>query len=419
MNDFLHQLSEGRLKVFNFLNFLLAICTFYLSYAGLSIEAESFMDHGLATILAFASGIAVYVIWFFAFKFIPFKKKRHDIIVSWFVMMVAISGIIGLSSFQNATGAGGKLAQEQYTEQSVREASDVLQKRYEDARRLLVLNTLARTATIKYSALEQDELRTGIFSQVGGGSGAVHSSLVNITGKVDVLERDTARFGAKLERLHQDGSATLDEMRRILLLDKPLAERIKLLEAQSIKLSKILADMNPRLLAESVRQTALGLPDEIDVEGVRYSAKSDTARMQREAITRLVKDVGRTRDEFLSIVTDILESEPDAYTQFQPVSPSRAVRIMWKDFLPHWIAAITIDCIWLPILIWVSLSASGRTEEDFAMQRVLSLPLGALIDADLATAILRDRGMPDLHAIGKIRRANFGSLSEQTGEDDA
>jgi len=415
-SSIIYDFIRGRLGTMTIILLMIAMGSAYFTFGGLVLDATGFLAVAGATIFAILSGVTIYLFWFFTLRIVPFLKTPIKLVFGWLTVAFGLFLIFWMSSAMNATALRGKEASERYVHDYIKEASITLGETYKGALRLRAMITDFKGHERKYSAFAEDEYKRGIYSGVPG-TGAVHLSLVTVSGRMSQLVKDTDDFSRAIETGHSSASKRLKVMRRIRLSDKPLPERMRMIEEQSDLLLKDLADMDPRLLAESIKRTADSLPSEIDVRGIKYSRNATVATRQRAAITRLIDDVSRTSAELSTTALSIIESDVRALELFEPVSPSRAVRIMWKNYLPHWIASVALDWAALPVLILFSILLAGKTAEERALDRIKSRPIGDVLDSKVIEDAIR-KGILDGRGTKALIEANMGHQPKNDGENN-
>jgi len=184
-------------------------------------------------------------------------------------------------------------------------------------------------------------------------------------------------------------SKSIGEMRAIVLTDKSLSERSRLVAKESDKAFKALTAMNPKNLAESFLRTAQSLPDELVVPQT-LSRNADIAEKQAKAIVRLREDIARTATNISDTATDIITDSDIALERFEPMSASKTARIYWQEYAPHLIAAFAIDLFPLCILLFLTATMGVKSEQEIAVMEFKAMTLEQIYRASLAKDIIRN-----------------------------
>lgn len=412
MEKLINDYRKGELGFINSGLTVLAGSSTLFTYAGSSLDTETFFGKAMASVFAIAGGTAIYMFWNKAIEIVPALEDRRAKRCALGIVGAGCALILGLSSSFNVAGLAGHDALDKHISVYVGELEEAVDAQFRGSQLVDGLAVDVRSEVERYDRAAKGECGSGAYSGQGG-TGAVCNALTNIHGRLKGVAGETDKFLRERERLSRKSRDRLESIRKIAASDKLHEERMRAIAKESDALRMELARMDAHRLAESIARTLEMLPREIDIQ-TNFASDTGLATQQATALDKLREDIERSSDKLGEFIADATAEEAPRIESFERITAVRAVLTYWDQFIPFWVGGIVLDIAPLAVVIFLMIALASRNEEQLAIERVRNRRVGDMVDDEVSKQIIRSASA-DPKTLKKILDILFG----RKGDKDA
>ncbi len=411
MNKFLADVMEEHMRTIGICIFILSIMSGFFSYNGASIEADTYDEKSSAMILAIATGVAIFVLWFCAFKMVPYLASLRAKIAGLSVVFMFCIGIFFMSTGLNVAGLVRESALEKHVSSYVNGLEDAVDAQFRDALLIEGVVTDIRGEFARYESAIKSEKQHGAYSGTKG-NGAVVNALTAIKGRFKTLEDEADTFLETANTLNAQVLTRLGKIRKIVGSGQSLKYRKRMIAKESNAMRSELARMDVRHFAASVVRTLEALPGEVDIQSI-FSKNKQVAEHQRVALEKVRADIETSFKRLSGFIEAATANEGVQVQAFEDMTVVRSVEVYWFYYLPFWFAGAAIDFTPLFILLLLMVGLGSKTKEELALIRILEAKRKHDLDALIYDQIKRGAGIrPD--TIEETMKLMLGHQNNET-----
>lgn len=344
----------------------------YLGVRSLLDGSASFVFFA-AIIYAAAVSVGIYAFWSYMLSFVPLVRSFAKRVSLFVIMAVGSLMIVAMSSWLNAAALAGSAALEQHLAVTLEGYAQDLDAAHANALSAQSLLPDVQRAADRFARLADNERTSGALTG-SSGSGSVVQLLSQMASQMTELGASINDSSAKAAGLFETGSAHIIAMRELVSAPGQVQPRADQFAAEAVQLAGVIAALQETSVAPSVKRAAADLSLGF-IAPIADGGNQDLVSRQDQVMETVRASVAAQSTALSTAADEILAEAKVPTRRFVPLSSAEAVLKYFKDFIPSWAGAISIDLLpFVMVLVLMVVHDALRRETD------------VLEDADTITA---------------------------------
>ncbi len=228
-------------------------------------------------------------------------------------------------------------------------------------------------ASDRFGRLAANERESGALTG-SSGSGSVVQLLTQMSAQMTELSQTIRSSQDRVQELFDQGSQRIAKMRELVSGPGSVQPRADEFASEAVQLTGIIAALQETSVAPSVKRAAADLSLGF-IAPVADGASQDLVNRQDQVMETVRQSVAAQSQALTQAADEILAEPRVATRRFVALSSAEAVLRYFRDFIPSWAGAISIDLLpFVMVLVLMVVHDAMRREAD------------VLEDADTMTA---------------------------------
>lgn len=314
----------------------------YLGVRSLLDGSASFVFFA-AIIYSAAVSVGIYAFWSFMMRFVPLVQSFTKRIALFMTMIIGSLMIVAMSSWLNAAALAGSAALEQHLAVTLEGYAQDLEAAHANALTAQSLLPDLDRAEDRFARLAQNERDSGSLTGASG-SGSVVQLLTQMSAQMRELKSSITDSRETVADLFEQSSAHIATMRELVSGTGEVQPRADAFAAEAVQLAGLIAALQETSVVPSVKRAAQDLSLGF-IAPVADGRSADLISRQDQVMQTVRASVAAQSQALATAADEILAEPKVAPRRFVPLSHAEAVLVYYRDFLPSWAGAISIDLL--------------------------------------------------------------------------
>lgn len=362
-----------------------------LTYAGMSIDAETFREVSLAATFSVAMMILTIMFWRVLLALTPRLKTTRDITMTALLSLPFLLAIFGFSGWNNVKGVSGRAALELHMQDGITEFEAAFDQAYADANALKTTGMDLSREARSFHADGDEEFETGGFSGHPG-KGLIESVFHSVGDGFEDSARTVADLSQKNDESLVQAQIHLDKMRKIAASNIPLQERMRLMAEQSDKIRGLLIELDTRPAALTILRGLKGLKQNVSLRS-NFSKNPATARRQKQALETIERNIEATTKTINKPFKTLSLTERADPPSFQKISASEAVAKAWPVFIGGIAGGIALDIFPAILVIYYLIALRTTSARERKLSVIMDMPLKDVLRGVVAKDLFKGNSL--------------------------
>ncbi len=370
---------------------LLAAASAYFSFSCFSnmngSGPPSFETVAAASVIAFATGIAIYTAWHVLLASVLEDDRIKDNRKKVIALILTVIVIFGISTWPNVAGIAGDQALDLNIDRSLQEYEAVVHDYYIYNQALQGIEPIIAQEIAGLSRRESNERLHG--TETGSpGTGDAQRALANLAAELSLIQTTLQTQQKKQSNILAKVQQSLGLARQVSQANDARHLRINLMKQHTDQIAALLAELDNRIFLTSLVKHLSQLP--VKTIATHNPAKSQSLRLrQQQVITTLQESANTTIENITDEIDLVIAQAPPPIPQFERISAMKAVVRYATEFGPAWVVGFGIDAMPLLVIALIMISKGSMTTSERRWQSVSSATVEDLMRAKAADEFIK------------------------------